>query len=199
MRPSLYIRRANRNFTAANGTAMNNYGEVNGVMEDIDTQSSANGTFAVTDGTFAGDGPGPRAMRWHVKNVILASADQVAIDATVARLMGFDPMSIEFIRLGHEVGLGCGDPNEIETVGDDLSGVNWRFDGSSNTFASRGQKLIYWGSLKPLESMLLRTPLVQWAFFASNLYHNEYWLRFIGRKRIREAMKTEWGKLFQSY
>ena len=32
------------------------------------------GIFAVTDGTFAGDGPGPRAMRWHAKNVILAGA-----------------------------------------------------------------------------------------------------------------------------
>ena len=31
------------------------------------------GIFAVMDGTFAGDGPGPRAMRWHVKNRILAS------------------------------------------------------------------------------------------------------------------------------
>ena len=30
------------------------------------------------DGTFAGDGPGPRCMIPHVKNVILASADQVA-------------------------------------------------------------------------------------------------------------------------
>src|SRR5204863_9179 len=38
------------------------------------------GVFAVMDGTFAGDGPGPRCMIPHVKNVILASADQVAID-----------------------------------------------------------------------------------------------------------------------
>ena len=39
------------------------------------------GIFAVMDGTFAGDGPGPRCMTPYVKNVILASADQVAIDA----------------------------------------------------------------------------------------------------------------------
>ena len=37
------------------------------------------GVFAVMDGTFAGDGPGPRCMIPRVKNVILASADQVAI------------------------------------------------------------------------------------------------------------------------
>jgi hypothetical protein len=45
------------------------------------------GVFAVMDGTFAGDGPGPRCMIPHVKNVILASADQVAIDAVAAKLM----------------------------------------------------------------------------------------------------------------
>ena len=157
------------------------------------------GIFAVTDGTLAGDGPGPRAMRWHIKNVILAGSDQVAIDAVAARIMGFDPMSIKFIRLGHEAGLGCGEIDQIDIVGEDISEVNWRFKGSENTFASAGQKLIYWGPLKPLENLLLRSPIVPWAFFASNLYHNAYWLRFIGRKRVRQAMKTEWGKLFQSY
>ena len=76
------------------------------------------GIFAVMDGTFAGDGPGPRCMVPYVKNVILASADQVAIDAVAARLMGFDPLSIKYIRLAHDAGLGCGDPREIEIVGD---------------------------------------------------------------------------------
>ena len=52
------------------------------------------------------------------KNVILASADQVAIDAVAAKLMGFDPMSIKYIRLAHEAGLGVGRPEEIEIVGD---------------------------------------------------------------------------------
>ena len=157
------------------------------------------GIFAVTDGTFAGDGPGPRAMRWHEKNVILASADQVAIDAVAARLMGLDPMSIKFIRLAHEAGLGCGDPSEIDVVGEDISEINWRFKASESTLASKGQHLIYWGPLKPLERLLLRSPIVPWAFLASNLYHNQYWLRLIGRRRVRAAMKTGWGRLFQSY
>ena len=157
------------------------------------------GLFAVMDGTFAGDGPGPRAMRIHAKNVILASADQVAIDSVAARMMGFDPMSLKKIRLAHEMGLGVGNPSEIEVVGDDVSGVNWHFSGTENTFASRGQKLIYWGPLKPLENLLLRTPIAPWAFFASNVYHNWFWLPLIGRRRVREAMKTPWGRLFESY
>jgi uncharacterized protein (DUF362 family) len=157
------------------------------------------GLFAVMDGTFAGDGPGPRAMRIHTKNVILASADQVAIDAVAAKLMGFDPLTIPMIRIAHEKGLGVGNPSEIEYLGDDVKGVNWGFSPSENTFASRGQKLIYHGPLKPLENMLLRTWVAPWSYFASNVYHNDYWLRFIGSRRVREALKTDWGKLFLEY
>ena len=157
------------------------------------------GIFAVTDGTFAGDGPGPRAMRWHAKNVILASADQVAIDAVSAKLMGFDPMSIPFIRIADEHGLGCGRFDEIDVVGEDIEEVNWGFSSAENTFASRGQKLIYWGPLKSLENILLRSFITPWAYAASNVYHNAYWLKVVGRKRVREAMKTPWGRLFQEY
>ncbi|PKB83103.1 MAG: iron-sulfur cluster-binding protein [SAR202 cluster bacterium Io17-Chloro-G9] len=157
------------------------------------------GIFAVMDGTFAGDGPGPRAMRWHIKDRILAGADQVAIDAVAAKMMGFDPMGIKFIRLAHERGLGCGDISKIQIAGEDISQVNWRFSGVENTFASRGQKMIYWGPLRPLEKLLLRSPLVGLAFLASNLYHNGYWLKTTGRGRIKDALKTPWGELFESY
>ena len=156
------------------------------------------GIFALTDGTFAGSGPGPRAMQWHEKNVLLAGSDQVAVDAVAAKMMGFDPMSIDFIRIADEHGLGCGQISKINIVGEDISGVNWEFQ-SGNTLASKGQKMIYWGNLKPLENMLLRSKLTPLAYLASNIYHNEYWLRFKGKKRIAEAMKTQWGRLFLDY
>ena len=157
------------------------------------------GLFAVMDGTWAGDGPGPRCMETHVKNMYLASADQVAIDSIAAKMMGFDPMKIKFIRMAHERGLGVGNPSEIELVGEDISNVNWHFQGSKDTFASRGQKLIYWGPLKPLEKLLLRGPLTPWSYVASIAYHDFYWWAWKGRNRVAEAMRTEWGPLFQSY
>ena len=159
------------------------------------------GLFAVMDGTFAGDGPGPRAMRWHEKDIILASADQVAIDALSARLQGFDPLAIPFIRIAHEMGLGQGDPRQIEIVGEDPDWVmsqNWHFV-QEDTFASQGQKLIYHGPLNPLEPLLLRTPLVPWSYLASNLYHNVYWYPFVGRARAQAALQTKWGRMFHEY
>ena len=157
------------------------------------------GIFAVMDGTFAGDGPGPRAMRWHEKDIILASADQVAIDAVSAKLQGFDPLNIRFIRLAHEKGLGIGDPRQIKISGYDIEQEKpWGFV-QEDTLASRGQKLIYHGPLKPFEKILLQSPLVPWSYFASNFYHNVYWYPFIGRKRVQAALQTKWGQAFQSY
>ncbi len=157
------------------------------------------GIFAMMDGSFAGDGPGPRAMRWHEKDILLASADQVAIDAVSARLQGFDPMSIRFIRRAHEMGLGVGDPRQIEIAGYDIEQEPpWNFV-QEDTFASRGQKMIYHGPLKPFEKILLQSPLVPWSYFASNFYHNVYWYPFVGRPRVEAALETKWGRLFKSY
>lgn len=157
------------------------------------------GLFAVMDGTIVGDGPGPRAMVPSVQNVILASADQTAIDAVSAKIQGFDPMEIDFIRIAHEDGLGVGDPRDIEIVGDDITGVNFHHHKQQQTFASRGQHLIYHGPLKPLEGLLLRSPLVPWSYLASRLYHDGYWYPFVGKKRVQQIMQTEWGELFRAY
>jgi uncharacterized protein (DUF362 family) len=159
------------------------------------------GVFAVMDGTFAGDGPGPRCMLPHVKNVILASADQVAIDAVAAKLMGFDPLSIKFIRLAHEKGLGCGDTRDIEIVGDqEAAKENWNFVGpfKKMTFASRMQHKIYWGPLrKPIE-WSLKTVLAPWAYIASVLYHDTFWYP-THQKIVHELLHSEWGRLFRNW
>jgi uncharacterized protein (DUF362 family) len=160
------------------------------------------GVFAVMDGTFAGDGPGPRCMMPHVKNVILASADQVAIDATAAKLMGMDPMSIKFIRLAHEQGLGCGDPRKIEIVGDvDAANENWHFVGpfQKMTFASKMQHKIYWGPLKKPLEWSLKTVLAPWAYIASVIYHDSFWYPTRAKKAMHDVLNSEWGRLFRNW
>jgi hypothetical protein len=160
------------------------------------------GVFAVMDGTFAGDGPGPRCMLPHTKNVILASADQVAIDAVAARLMGFDPLSIRYIRLAHDAGLGCGDPRQIEITGDaDAARENWRFVGPFRqmTFASRMQHLIYWGPLRRPVEWSLRTVLAPWAYIASVLYHDSFWYPWNVERKSKQVLASPWGRLFQNW
>ncbi len=160
------------------------------------------GIFAVMDGTFAGDGPGPRCMTPHVKNIILASADQVAIDAVAARLMGFDPLDIKFIRLAHDLGLGCGDPREIEIVGDvEAAKENWHFDGPMKdlTFAAKMQHQIYWGTLKEPIEWSLKTWMAPWSYISSVVFHDLYWYPVKGRDRVHEALTSDWGRLFYNW
>ena len=161
------------------------------------------GLFAVMDGTFAGDGPGPRCMIPHVKNVLLASRDQVAIDAVAAKLMGFDPLKdVKFIRLAHELGLGCGDTSQIRIVGDTSAlQEEWHFDGpfKKMTFASRNQHRIYWGPLKKPLEWSLKTWLAPWAYLASVTYHDLFWLPIYGTPHLKEALQSEWGRLFHNW
>jgi len=154
--------------------------------------------FTVMDGTIAGDGAGPRTMIPRVKNLILAAEDSVAIDAIASKLMGFDPLSIPFLRMAHERGLGIADPRDIELVGDDVSGENFGFQ-TRRSLVIWGDQMIRRGFLRPLERLLLHSPLMVWAPFASNVYHDAFWYPTIGRARIRTFMRTEWGHLFRKY
>ena len=161
------------------------------------------GIFAVMDGTFAGDGPGPRCMIPHVKNILLASSDQVAIDAVAAKLMGFDPLKdIKFVRLAHELGLGCGDVREIELVGDvDAIEEKWNFEGpfKNMTFASRNQHRIYWGPLKKPLEWSLKTWMAPWSYMASVAYHDMFWYPRYAEKRMKPILESDWMKLFSSW
>jgi len=157
------------------------------------------GIFAIMDGTTAGNGSGPRLMQPVVKNVILASADQVAIDAVAAHLMGFDPLEITYLRLAHEQGLGVGDMREIELAGDDVSGENWGFQIGYNSHSFLAW-LAWYGPTRIFQKLIMRTPLVAIPILIGEVEQDYlYWpLKY---KLITDDWRanTTWGQLFQHY
>ena len=156
------------------------------------------GIFCVVDGTVCGDGAGPRTMKPRIGNILLASGDSVAVDSIAAKIMGFDPMSIPYIRMCHERELGTGDPQEIEMIGDDVSGIDLHFK-TRKSLVIWGDQMLRVGFLRFLERILLRSPLVVWAPFASNVYHDWMWYPTVGRHRIKAFEKTGWGELWLKY
>ncbi|PYM87754.1 MAG: iron-sulfur cluster-binding protein [Candidatus Rokuibacteriota bacterium] len=157
------------------------------------------GVLAVMDGTVMGDGAGPRTMIPREGNLILASSDQVAIDATAARIMGFDPLAIRYLAMCHERGLGVADPRDIEIVGDVAAAATTMGFKTSRSLVIWGDQLIRRGPLRPLKRLLLHSPLMVWAPFASNVYHDLLWYPTVGRARIRAFAGTGWGRLFEAY
>ncbi len=157
------------------------------------------GIFAVMDGTTAGNGPGPRIMEPVEKNVILASGDQVAIDAVAAKMMGFDPLSIGYIAIAHREGLGVGDPRQIEVVGDDVSGESWGFRVGSSAHKMMAW-LAWYGPTRVFQKAVLHTPLVHVANFWSEAYHDYFHWPLKERKIYeRWLVESQWGRLFAKY
>jgi uncharacterized protein (DUF362 family) len=158
------------------------------------------GIFAVMDGTTAGDGPGPRTMRPVVKNVMLASADQVAIDAVAASMMGFDPMSLEYIAVADEQKLGNGRMSEIEIVGDtELASERWGFSVGDNG-ASKVGDFMWFGPMKRFQKLFFHTPLVHAFVMGSELYHDFYRWPMKDRPTFEKWQReTGWGQLFSRY
>jgi hypothetical protein len=133
------------------------------------------------------------------KNVILASSDQVAIDAVAAKLMGFDPLSIRYIRLAHEHGLGTGDPRDIELVGDDVSNQSWGFKVGHNSHSFLAW-LAWYGPTKVFQKLIMRTPLVAIPTFIGEVEQDYmYWPLKYNAIAARWRAETEWGHLFQEY
>ncbi|MDD2621166.1 MAG: DUF362 domain-containing protein, partial [Syntrophomonadaceae bacterium] len=158
-----------------------------------------NGVFAVMDGTVCGNGPGPRTMIPIEKDYILASSDQVAIDAVAAKMMGFDPMSLDYIRIGHENGLGVGRIPEIEIIGESIKDINFGFRVGDN-LASLVGDLFWFSPLKFMQNLLFRTPLVNLFIFGSFFYHDYLWWPTKGKKRMEYVRKNfQWGQLFDKY
>ncbi|MBD3234947.1 MAG: DUF362 domain-containing protein [candidate division Zixibacteria bacterium] len=156
------------------------------------------GLFCFMDGTTAASGPGPRTMTPVQKDVIMASGDMVAIDAVSAKIMGFDPMEIKCIRLAHDRGLGIGNFDEIEIVGEDVSDWNFNFTVGDNMPSLVGD-LLWYSPLKVLQKLFFHTPLVYIFVFASFFYHDYLWYPIKGRQIVNDWLKTEWGQLFERY
>lgn len=74
----------------------------------------------VMDGIVAMEGNGPRGGDPRPMNVLLFSADPVALDATMCRMMALDPALVGTNTWGQDWGLGSW--SDVEYVGDPLDG-----------------------------------------------------------------------------
>lgn len=161
------------------------------------------GVFAVIDGCLAGDGAGPRTMMPYPGNVIMASQDQVAVDAVAAKIMGFRPLEIPYIRMAHERGLGMGDLDQIEVVGMDrkeLERLNFGFRSDRSLIIRWDQRLRKSTYGVPfLHRLLFHSPIFRAFILSSELYHDRFWYPMVGCRRMEMMSGNEWIALFNKY
>jgi len=133
--------------------------------EIVDINLVADVDFVVVDALMclerskAAQRSGDRITNQVRRNMILAGADQVAIDHVAARLMGQNPDDIAHVTLAAKAGLGTNDPDQIEIVGSTIE-ESWHPFIKDPYFASDfGQGSRTWLLLGPFAAADLEQPM----------------------------------------
>ena len=129
------------------------------VLDDAlaDINSIVKPKFAVMDATVGLEGNSPKSGEPRVVDRVLASGDFVAMDAVVAKILGFDPSVIQHIINCQEIGMGIGELDRIDVVGDDDLSLNLHFKPAQHN-------LVSWVEL------FLRKSFVKWLFFDTPIF-----------------------------
>lgn len=128
-------------------------------------------------------------------HVLLASADPVALDAVAVRMMGYDPLGVDYLRLCHERSLGIAVAAEIELLGQPESlrdGLEFG-DGTvvrTDQVADLGRQL---------PAALQTFPGARRIGRARRLAADWLWTHLVGRQQWRRFATSPWGHLFAAY
>lgn len=87
---------------------------------------------AVVDGIVGLQGDGPLFGSAVSSGVIAIGTDLVAVDATCARLMGFDPRRIDYLDFAAWAGVGSIDENKIQVVGESMARLQRQYERPPN-------------------------------------------------------------------
>ena len=91
------------------------------VLTDIFSQVKPH--LTIMDGIVAMEGEGPAGGKLRNAGVVLASRDTVALDAVATAIMGFNPLDILTTQYASERGLGTGNLEAIEVLGESIEEV----------------------------------------------------------------------------
>ena len=150
--------------------------------------------FSVLDGTICCEGKGPKQGKPRICNLILASHDNVAIDAVSCKIMGIDIKEVTHLNLCSNSGTGVADLNSIKIVGMSLNNLE------VEKFEHGKKSLITTIDLfcrKPiLKSLIYKTFIFKIIVLLAKINY-PIWMFFIGNKRRKKALKspykTQWN------
>ncbi len=89
----------------------------------VDIYQMVHPHLIIMDAIVGMEGNGPNAGQPRKVGLILSSRDSVALDSVASSIIGFEPMAIPTIRFAHQRGLGIGELDTINVVGETIQNV----------------------------------------------------------------------------
>lgn len=93
----------------------------------VDLTAALPSYLTIVDGLVAMEGLGPLEGTPVNLGIIMAGANPLAVDATVARIMEFDPEQVEYLRYAEESGQGSLKEKDITILGEPVDAVKYPF------------------------------------------------------------------------
>jgi uncharacterized protein (DUF362 family) len=156
------------------------------VLDDAlaDLNSVVRPALALMDGTIGLEGNGPKSGRPRAADLILCSADPVALDTIQAIAMGIDPASVSHLASCAARGIGTNDRAAIEVAGTQPEELNMRFRPARHNAVSAIETLLRASWMKKL---VFDTPLFRVCLAGAKCYYKIWTLLHAGAiwKRVR--------------
>lgn len=89
----------------------------------VDLYSLVRPALCIMDAVIGMDGDGPAGGRPKYIGLVLASPDSVALDTIALKIVGYNPIDVVFIKEADTRGLGVGDIERIEVLGESIEDV----------------------------------------------------------------------------
>jgi len=156
---------------------------VNEVLVDINLATKPR--FTVVDGTICMEGNGPKSGRPKVLDLVIASGDIVAADATQARIMGFDPVMIKSITNCAREGLGRYDQADILIRGEKIETVKSNFLPARHNAVSLVESLLRKNGL--LRAVVFSTFILKICCWGALLWY-DIWYYLGPGKRLKDRV-----------
>lgn len=140
--------------------------------------------FCVADATISLEDNGPVTGIPKVTNSVFASHDRVALDAAVAKFIGYDSSNFGYIVNSEKLGLGT---RNFNIVGDDM--IPFRF----RPALACNHPIVSWElrlrKTPGLNKLLFETPLFKIPAWCAYKYNSVWWYNNYGKKYARALMR----------
>jgi uncharacterized protein (DUF362 family) len=149
--------------------------------------------LSLMDGTVGMEGDGPKSGIPRVCDLVLGSADPVALDTTAARVMGFDTEGIDHLELCRDEGLGVMEGIDYPGLAPDE--VHLDFIPPKENFVA-----VIEGRLRhaPGAGKIFSGGLLTFFSLGAKLWYLIWYYLLTGRRRRNKILATRYGPQFKT-
>jgi uncharacterized protein (DUF362 family) len=152
----------------------------------VDINKLVRPKLAVMDGTVGLEGNGPKSGIPKIANLVLASADLVALDTVASQIMGFKPEKIKHLQLCAREKLGCANLKQIKIVKKYKKLPSLKFKPGKNNAIAKLEILFRRSSF--FKKVIFQTPLFSFCCWLAKVWYFLWY--YVLLKGIRQKNKV---------